>query len=698
MISEQLLPLFDFSIATHLLAASLLALVATMLFSRNTENFAGKKFRAFIVFSAIAQLILFCAKSKWIGYQVTFLCNSVVLLSIATTLDSIARSASNAQNPLKLWSKLLTLLAGISTLLWVGILVAGATGVLPEVFSESVHLFFIGHLLVLLGALLFSEYLFRNAEADSKVVSRPFFFAIWLWMIAELFSTGYIISTGKFGALTHFLSGYYGLAIAFICLVGSSRSSFEQRFRLASDSTFYGASLKASSIVLIGMAILGFLVSQSDFRLTDSIQLLFALGWLIGITLLIFSSKRRSKLRVFINKNLFANKYNYRNIWLTLIDRLSSPNQSDSFYETSLGALGEIFNAEGGALWVKRPNNQLELVEHKNIRLDAATSYSFDASAPFVEAMQEQNWVYTISGTSSSAATNPNRLLPTAITALPNAWIAGPLQISGELVGFFLLLKSKADDSMVWEDLDIAKSAGSQIASYIVRQQSAEKLAEAKQFDTYNQLTAFIMHDLKNLIAQQALVVKNASKHKENPAFVEDMIQTIDNSVQRMNGLLNRLKRNDSAPDRRTVDLKQLLLDAIRKSTDRQPIPTLRTQDFQLGIQTSVEQMTMVITHLIRNAQDATDNDGFIDIDVVAKPDNSAPKFVEISIEDNGSGMSDDFLKNRLFKPFESTKSSMGMGIGAFQARDFVRNMGGDIQVTSEENVGTTVSISLPVA
>ena len=201
------------------------------------------------------------------------------------------------------------------------------------------------------------------------------------------------------------------------------------------------------------------------------------------------------------------------------------------------------------------------------------------------------------------------------------------------------------------------------------------------------------MHDLKNLIAQQALVVENAKKHKENPAFVEDAIRTIENSVNRMSQLLKRLQRNTHQPARRSISIKSLLLEAIRKSSDRQPLPTLRSESDDGFVVADQDQLVMILMHIIRNAQDATANNGFIDINVQHEE-----KFVKIEVEDNGSGMDEDFLTNRLFKPFESTKSSMGMGIGAYQVREFIQAMGGAILVASEVNIGTSVSITLPIA
>jgi putative PEP-CTERM system histidine kinase len=200
------------------------------------------------------------------------------------------------------------------------------------------------------------------------------------------------------------------------------------------------------------------------------------------------------------------------------------------------------------------------------------------------------------------------------------------------------------------------------------------------------------MHDLKNLIAQQELVVKNAAKHKNNPAFVEDAIDTIQNSVARMSALLGKLQQR-SNPDRRAVGLQDVLLEAVRKCQQLAPKPALRIEDAGLRVVSDRDHLVMILSHLIKNAQEATGDDGYVDVRLKRSGDSAL-----IEVEDNGSGMDPDFVRNRLFKPFESTKMGKGMGIGAYQARQFVRDLGGEVQVMSTPDVGTTFSLTLPLA
>ena len=200
------------------------------------------------------------------------------------------------------------------------------------------------------------------------------------------------------------------------------------------------------------------------------------------------------------------------------------------------------------------------------------------------------------------------------------------------------------------------------------------------------------MHDLKNLIAQQSLMVKNAAKHKGNPDFFEDAMATIENSVARMNKLLRQLQSGDAAGPVETVNLSEALSDAIRRTENRQPQPEFDGQSERLSARINREGFSAVVAHLIRNAQEATSPKGNV---VVSLRNNAS--HAEICIADDGCGMSADFIRTRLFRPFDSTKGSKGMGIGAYQARTFVVDAGGALEVDSNLEQGTRVIIRLPL-
>jgi putative PEP-CTERM system histidine kinase len=263
--------------------------------------------------------------------------------------------------------------------------------------------------------------------------------------------------------------------------------------------------------------------------------------------------------------------------------------------------------------------------------------------------------------------------------------------VGEELVGFMALTKPSSDETLTWEDLDLLKTMGRQSASYLKRHQQAEQLAEGRQFDTYNTLVAFIIHDLNNLIAQQALVVRNAEKHKGNPAFIEDAISTISNSVDRMNNLLKKLRRDESDLVKRLsiTDIVQQAISACQRS---KPKLTCDIETNQRTLDADQVRLVMTITNFIKNAQEATPDSGKVHVTLRLKGDRAI-----ITIEDSGSGMDWDFIHNRLFKPFETTKSGKGMGIGVYLSREYISELSGTLNVVSAPGEGTTITISLPL-
>ena len=103
------------------------------------------------------------------------------------------------------------------------------------------------------------------------------------------------------------------------------------------------------------------------------------------------------------------------------------------------------------------------------------------------------------------------------------------------------------------------------------------------------------------------------------------------------------------------------------------------------------QRIERVIGHLVQNAIDATGEDGRVWIRL-AKQDGQAM----VEVGDTGSGMTPEFVRERLFKPFQTTKPS-GMGIGAYESFQYVQELGGRIHVDSTPNVGTSVGLLLPL-
>jgi putative PEP-CTERM system histidine kinase len=203
---------------------------------------------------------------------------------------------------------------------------------------------------------------------------------------------------------------------------------------------------------------------------------------------------------------------------------------------------------------------------------------------------------------------------------------------------------------------------------------------------------AFVMHDIKNLVSQLSLLAANAEKHAENPAFRADMLVTLRNSADKLSALLARLGRygTGQVAELAPIDLVALARSVAARFAGVHPVALTRDQPVEvMGNRDALEQ---ALIHLVQNAIDASPPGEPVFLDVTA-----AGLSGTIEVVDAGKGMSPEFVRTGLFKPFVSSKPG-GFGIGAFEARELVKAMGGRISVESREGLGTRFAVALPLA
>jgi putative PEP-CTERM system histidine kinase len=262
-----------------------------------------------------------------------------------------------------------------------------------------------------------------------------------------------------------------------------------------------------------------------------------------------------------------------------------------------------------------------------------------------------------------------------ADSVLPHDCLIVPLDCLGQLQGFAVLQRPPALRPLNFEDHDILKTAGKQIAVVLAQALAQERLAEARQFEVMNKLSTFLMHDLKNVVAQQELVISNAQRFRHRPEFIDDAFKTIRSGVERMKRVLEHLRSATQAetnPGR--VDVSKILMEVRSQCEDREPVPQIELDQRPAFVAMNRDKLTAVMTHLIRNSQDATPADGSIQVRV----ENDGDKLF-VTVTDTGCGMDSAFIRDRLFRPFDSTKGAKGMGIGAYQVRHLIRSAGGDV-------------------
>ena len=239
---------------------------------------------------------------------------------------------------------------------------------------------------------------------------------------------------------------------------------------------------------------------------------------------------------------------------------------------------------------------------------------------------------------------------------------------------------------------DLLRVVGQQLASYLAEHAGQAALAEASRFDDFHRRIAFVMHDIKNLASQLSLLARNAEKHADNPAFRDDMLITLRNSADKLNTLLARLSRYGSGTADQVGEVRAdaVLAAVVRQFASSAAVTLVPCEPCR--VMANGEALEQVLVHLVQNAIDASQPGQMVMLSL-----NAEGASARIEVRDSGQGMSLDFIRTKLFKPFVSSKPG-GFGIGAYEARELMRAMGGRLEVESHEGLGSRFTVLLPLA
>ena len=452
---------------------------------------------------------------------------------------------------------------------------------------------------------------------------------------------------------------------------------------------FHSTTLLGASAYLLIMAVAGYYIRYFGGSWGGMLQATFLFGAGVLLVLMLFSGTLRARVKVFLSKHFFSYRYDYREEWLRFTRTLSEGATDARVEERCIEALAQLVESPGGALWVRQEGGSLERAAHWNMPL-AAGSEPFDGA--FARFLARGRSVVNLDEVERTPEAYEGLQVPAWLREVPQAWLVIPLFGHDELAGFVVLARSRGRILVNWEVSDLLKTAGAQAATYVSQAQAADALARAKQFDSFNKMTAFVVHDLKNLVAQLSLLLRNAQRHRHNPAFQDDMLGTIESSVGKMNRILMQLRSGGlpiEQPEPIMVD--DVVVRVVEAKAMYRPKPKLELIDRSLRVSANSDRLERVVGHLVQNAIEATPVEGQVSVRLRSRDGN-----VVIEVLDSGKGMTAEFMRDALFKPFESTKRT-GMGIGTYESREYIRELGGKLEVHSEVGRGSRFEIVLPL-
>ena len=460
------------------------------------------------------------------------------------------------------------------------------------------------------------------------------------------------------------------------------------QIRLSRTVVFHSATLILSGAVLLALAAAGEVFRRfgEDWGWIARASLVFA--GLIAIGLMVTSASARSRLRRLVVEHFFADRYDYRRQWLDCIDTLSGSTAApDSTADLRTALHTRVIRAMADV--VDSPNGALFLRESGVGAFGWVGSWNMPAAAPVpaahpvVTATRGGEWIAELDAPAAGAALAP------PLDQLGRLWLAIPLVHRRELTGFVLVGPPRAPFRLDQEVFDLLRIVGREVATYVAEQRATQVMVQTRHLHDYSKRFAFVAHDIKNVSSQLALLLRNAETHISNPEFQKDMLETVHASVQKITALLRRLDtpEADRAPAALTpLPRLEALVATYRRV--RQVRLVLEHDGSTATVAMGADAFDTAVTHLLNNAVEAS---GGLPVQVRLRHE---ARHVVIDVVDSGPGMTPEFIRDQLFKPFSTAKPG-GTGIGAFQARELLLEGGGDLMVTSAKGVGTTMRVLL---
>lgn len=571
-------------------------------------------------------------------------------------------------------------------------LVLVALPIANSLYWLSKSTIFVGYLACTVLALVYLELLFKQAKKHLWSI-KPMLLGLGTLLVFDFIIFADASLLQQVDEDMWLARGYLHSIFVPLLLISIKRTeALGIRVFISRDMVFQSSLLFATGLYLVLMAMAGYYIKLAEQQWSNLAQILFIVLAFTFLIFLFISDSVKRRFKVFIEKNFFANRFDYRERWLALTQIISKPlKDNESVYQRALQGFMSSVDYDQGAL-LKLNGHSLEVLTEKNMQLKGhSLQVCQSLILPYI---QQKNWLIDMREYINSVQNYPGLIIPynTALTIDYQAVI--PVFEGETLWGLAILNNTQDPIHFNWEIRDYMKVVSMQLGSFISQFEANRSLTENAQFAAFNRTSAFVVHDLKNVLAQIRLILRNAEKHKHNPEFIEDTFETLTHTDSRMQKMLDQLMSKQSEEKlQQQFSVADLINKQVLPKTQKlkPEIEFIATSDFEYTLDS--DRFASILFHLIDNAQHATEDSGKVKVSV-----SKQNGFGLIEVEDTGSGMTEEFVAHKLFAPFITTKGNAGMGIGAYDAKQFIESLNGKLTVTSTINVGSKFVILLPLS
>jgi putative PEP-CTERM system histidine kinase len=553
---------------------------------------------------------------------------------------------------------------------------------LPVGFWFSVFL-----LLSLTVVLVNLERTVRSADRAQRWRMKYFMLALFAIMAIAIFGVSQII---LYTAADQWIAPLFST----VMIIGCGLMTFAViRHRLFEVDVFLSRYVVYNSVtlVLVGAYLLGVgLAAQAVKTLggDDSAYwgALVVVVSVIALAIVLSSYDVRTRVKVFINRHFFKYKYDYRKEWMDLTERLSAKPTVEAIASALAAMFFETF-------WIR--DTYLWLADERERALAPVAAPSDTAALRWtpaaLAALKARDEPLVVADPSEPRLALPDGTPADGLRTL-GIRILVPLVVQDRLVGVLGLAAPHTASPLTEEDFALLKTIGKQVAASVLNAQLLRQLVASKELESFHAFSTFLLHDLKNFVSMLSLLVDNMGRNFDNPAFRDDALKNLSQTVDKMTRLMERLRAlaQPPAPAFGPVDLNHIGRAVVEEVQPSLKASVLTEWGTVPPVRADAAQLRQVLINLLINAEEAVAGRGDIHLSTRADRD-----MVTCRVADNGPGIPPDFLHTRLFKPFATTKSG-GFGIGLYQCKTIVEAHGGRIVAESRVGQGSILSFSIP--
>jgi putative PEP-CTERM system histidine kinase len=489
-----------------------------------------------------------------------------------------------------------------------------------------------------------------------------------------------------------------GVALLLACLL-MVRSLFRDVSEVAvypPDSIFKNSmTALIAGVYLLSVGVLARLAGWIESITSFQTRVFFLLVLVAAVTVVALSDRVRLHSRRFVSRYFQKPLYDYRTVWRSLIEGTASCVKQTDLCQAAVTLISQIFEVLAVTVW---------LVDEKREGLVFAASTSLSAAGgaelqpqreealAIIHALQNNADPIDIEMSDDRWARALRQMNPTRFRT-GGSRVCVPLTAGGQSIGMIVLGDRVGGVHLSFQDFDLLRCVGDQVAAGLLNTQLSNKLLQAKELEAFQTMSAFFVHDLKNTASTLNLMLQNLPIHFDNPEFRADALRGVGKTCEHINHLISRLSllRHDLQIKAAASDLNDVIGRVLASWNGVSGITLVKTLRPCPALLLDQEQIFKVVTNLVINASEAVSQGG--EIRVETSQNNG---WAVLTVVDNGCGMTPEFMNRALFRPFQTTKKK-GFGIGMFQSKMIVEAHGGRIEVESESNKGTIFRVLLPI-